>query len=244
MEVDASNAITYYVSIPLEYKHELMAIRTWPDLEAANDGEILWFRGMTSDQVGSVDIQSLTHRRIYRLNQGKLFLIGNLLPEFEEPNLNWTALSELLKVSRPEYNNNFIELTQKIRFRLEPATQEVPPEVIRVEIDLLSDYMADVPEVRLTPLLWTVIGNEALVTGKPVPTIKGQSYWFDGAFFVPSGFVLKPELLRNKLAGVINPERSWHVFWNEDGTYFKVRQSDFRPLSRSSFRLTKSKLET
>ena len=126
MAQDASENLTYYLSLDEDYKDNLAAIRLWPSLKAGVEDNRIWIKELSYAQIHSLEVQQLPSKRLFYEKQGKLYPIQSLLPERAVPALLWTPLERVLTVTLPSFNHNFFGLTQTLEIQIVPSQNEKP----------------------------------------------------------------------------------------------------------------------
>lgn len=239
MAIDTTGSISYYLSLAGEHAAYLGTIRHWENLKIAYEGNVVWVKDLSPVQVDSLEVKSIPFKELYYAQDGKLFLKGSLLPSRNLPSLLWTPIGRGLAVTLPAYNHNYFGLTGNVNIRLAPSEKETESLALRVNINVLQNYIVTAPAIRLEGLQWTVLGAiEALLLGAPLLPLQGQAFWRRGDFLLPAGFDLELYAVSDDLSQLLNPEGDSWILWQEDGRYSKLDKQAFTPLSISSFRLT------
>ena len=227
--------VTYFLRLPLRGKEYLGYIRHWLNLKMAYDGELIWLTGFDRHQIDSPEVKSIPGAYSYLAQNGKLFRLNSLLPESDLPSLLWTPIDRALPVQLPLPNPNYFGLNQTVEPRLVVSDAERPAYAVMPDMNSLNQYIRTAPAVRLLPLQWTIINQQALIIGTPLLPISGQVYWRDAEFLIPAGCDFDFPVLAEVINQVINPGSHW-VLWNPDSSYQVIDKRCVRPLTLSSFR--------
>lgn len=239
-EYTANIVTSYILEIPAVHKDLLGHVRHWDNLKAAFEGETLWVKDFSDEQINSALVKGLPYGKLYYIKEGLLFLTGSSLPSKKVPHVLWSPLSYVIPVSLPSFNHNYFGISQKIAVKITQSQNEQPVYAMLAEKDACSNYIQTAPKVRLNKLNWVVAGNKLLIAGTPLLPVVGHTYWLYNDMLVPSGFEFELPLLAKKLKQVIDPHNTAVLLWLEDNTYISIKKEAFMPLSVSSFRLTYS----
>ena len=243
MAEDPSNDVIYFLEIGKPHLDYLGPVRHWSQLRIAAAADAYWVRGLTAAQLESPGIRSIPLKKLYYMRDGQsqlLFPIGGAVPVKRLPSdLQWTPLEKAMPLEYPSYNHNYFGLSEKLSVRLVASSQEEEPVALLVSVRLLGDYIPTAPAVRLGPLSWVIADDRALVLGRPLLPLPGQPYWRRGNHLLPAGLDLEWPVLAETLDRELNPDGDCWLIWEEHGGYLAFQRRAFRPLSISSFRLSK-----
>ncbi len=185
------------------------------------------------------EIKSIPFKNLYYTKDQLVFPPGGLVPVKKLPDsLLWTPLERGLPISLPSFNHNYFGLTEKLNIRLVSTGKEEEPAALLTSIAHLRTYILTAPAVRLKPLSWVIIDDQALILGKPLLPLPGSSYWRKNDFLMPAGLDLEWTALGETLNRELNPEGACWLLWDKDGSYLAITKEQCRPLSISSFRLS------
>ena len=241
MADNAANTVAgFLLEIPAVYKELLGQIRHWDNLKAAFEGETLWVKEITVEQVENPLIKGLLYSKIYYAKGGLLFFKDSLLPVRKLPHVLWSPLVHVLPVVLPSFNHNYFGMSQKIDVKIVYSQKEQPVHAVLAEKAVAGDYIQTAPKVRLSKLKWVGVDDSVLIVGTPLLPISGRSYWMYNDFLLPSGFDFELPLLAKKFKQRIDPDDRHIIVWLENNTYIAIEKILFMPLSISSFRLTYS----
>ncbi len=239
MEKDAGNSIKYYVCIPASERESLADIRHWSNIKTGVDGPELWLKDLDYAQAHSKEVKSLASKSIYFERGNQLYFLDSKLPERSVPSLLFTPIDRSIPVSLPSLNHNYFGIKETLPVRFVESNEEHEASAMVVDVALLATYMDTAPAVRTNLLRWCLIGKEkALVTGRPLLPLPGNTYWSRGDSFIPTGLDFELHVLIDAIHTTINSGRDKWLLWSDDSTYTPVLKSDLATLSRSSVKLS------
>jgi hypothetical protein len=240
MAADLSKDVIYLLEIGKPHLDFLGPVRHWGQLRIAASPDGYWVRGLTAEQLESTEIRSIPFKKLYYQYEGQpqlLFPYGGTVPVKKLPStLLWTPLEKTMPLEHPSYNHNYFGLSEKLTIRLVVAAQEQEPEGLMVSLRQLGEYIQTAPAVRLEPLSWVIVDDQALILGRPLLPLPGKSYWRRGNHLLPAGLDFEWSVLAPTLERELDPE-CW-LLWDEEGWWLAVSKDACRPLSISSFRLS------
>lgn len=235
----AQGVTEYWLRLPLKYKDKLSQIRVWNTLRMAIDEDDIWVRGIPPNQLHSPEIRSIPFKKIYYQQDNALFLLGGNLPEERlKTSLLWSPISKALPVETPTYNFNYFGVQETVDFKLIPSSNEQEVTALLIELDVLEQYILKAPAIRLQAIQWSIINKKALLVGSPLLPIPGKSYWQRQNFLLPSGYDFEYPELSDYYRKNLQQTHDEYIILQSDNTYFKIIEEQFKPLSRSSFRLS------
>ena len=208
-------------------------------LRMAIDEDDIWVRGIPPNQLYSPEIRSIPFKKIYYQQDNALFLLGGNLPEERlKTSLLWSPINKALPVETPTYNFNYFGVQETVDFKLVPSSNEQEVTALLVELDVLEQYILKAPAIRLQTIQWSIINKKALLVGSPLLPIPGKSYWQRQNFLLPSGYDFEYPELSDYYRKNLQQTHDEYIILQSDNTYFKITEEQFKPLSRSSFRLS------
>lgn len=229
----------YFLEINKEHKDFLGAVRHWENLKIAFETNTIWIKEFSAEQINSAELLQIPYAKIYELKENLLFERQKQLPAKKLPSgLLWSPVLRGLPVSLPNFNHNFFGIDQTLKIALKQSENVKEAHALLVEYQELKAYIESVPKFRLEPLQWVVINNKALIIGKPLLPLKGNTYWFKNDFLVPSGYDFEWPVLTQTLKDKLNPFDKNIILWNKDNSYSSIPKQNIKQLSISSFRLT------
>ncbi|MBB4801935.1 hypothetical protein HNP37_001996 [Flavobacterium nitrogenifigens] len=229
----------YFLEINKEHKEFLGAIRHWENLKVAFESDVIWVKDFSFAQISSPEMLQIPYTKLYELKENLLFEKDKLLPLKKLPSgLLWTPILRALPILLPKFNHNFFGINQKVKMTLKPSENTREAYALLVDCEELKTYIESAPKYRLEPLRWIVFDKKALIIGTPLLPLKGDTYWFENNFLMPSGYDFEWNALTKIMQKKLNPTEENIVLWNTDNTYFNIPIINFKPLSISSFRLT------
>ena len=238
MAKNASDDLTYYLVIDSVHKSDLARIRVWANLKVGfNDNEI-WVKDFDYAQINSVEVKSIPYKKIFYGRQNQLFFLDSRLPEHVIPSLLWTPIDRALAITLPSFNHNYFGIHENISMRLVRRIEETDVVAMVTSVDVVKEYIATAPAVRLDRIRWTIIdGEKIFLLGKPLLPISGETYWQRMDFLLPAGFDFEFFLLTEVVHKKINPARDHWIIWNEGNFYSRIPKESLQPLTLGSFRL-------
>jgi len=240
MAEDSSNRVKeFWAELPKIDEDFLGSIRDWKNIQIASDDEVIWLKNFTEEQVSSPEIQQLPNFLLYELRNGLLFRKGALVPSKKvRTALLWSPIDKVLKLTFPASNQNFFGIDEKVEVKLRPSEQEQPATALLSMISEIKAQITAMPKFKLEKIDWVVIDDKALFLGSPLLSFPGKTYWSKNGHLLPTGFDFEFKNVSILLQKKYNKETDKWLVWNEDGSYWPIRKTDFRKLSVSSFRLT------
>ena len=218
MAEDPSNDITWLLEIEQQHLDYLGPVRHWEQLRMAASPGYYWISGLTPDQLESPEIKSIPFKQLYFEKDQLLFHRGGLVPVKKLPDLlAWTPLERGLPLDLPSFNHNYFGITEKINLRLVPSGKEEEPAALLTSIAILRNYILTAPAVRLRPLSWVILDDQALILGRPLLPLPGDSFWQKGDVLMPAGLDWEWPLLEPTLNGELNPDRDHLLLWDKNG---------------------------
>lgn len=245
MAKDPSESLKeFQAEIPRTDQEYLGSIRDWNNIQIALDDDVLWLKGFTENQALSPEIQQLPNFILYELREGLLFRKNALVPSKKmRTALLWTPIDKALKLTFPISNNNFFGIEEKIEVKLKAGENEQPAIALLSPMNKIKESLIASPKFKLEKLEWTVIDDQALFLGTPLPGLPGQTYWEKDGHLLPAGFDFEFKNLSFLLQKKYNENLDRWLLWNEDGRFQPLLKTAFRKLSVSSFRLTEKAKE-
>ncbi|MDF1695566.1 MAG: hypothetical protein P1U56_07025 [Saprospiraceae bacterium] len=216
----------------------LASVYNWEHLSLSDEGGYLWIKGLTEQEINSIEIKSIPSIEQFFTKKGKLFPLGKLLPTGNVPACLWTPIKRAIFLELPKKNHNFFEMEPSIDINIVPAEQTKQAVGHLIDWDLFVAYIKTASTLRLQPLLWTVLDGNAFVVGNPLLPLPGKTFWKHQSFLFPSGFDLELSSLTSAIQQKINPENEWDILWNVDSTYAYISKQSYEKLTRSSVALT------
>lgn len=230
--------VLYIIEIPAERKDDLGVIRNWSNLKLASDGDTIWIKEITPEQLKSPEIIKLPKKTIYTLRQPHLFKLDGLVPHKRLPQgLLWTPIDRALPLTTFETKSNYYK-AQNLKIHLAKTDTEKEPDALLVELNDLDKYINSAPSIRLNKIKWVIIKDKALLVGKPLLPIRGQSFWAKTPFLLPSGMDIIHNILHPYYTQMLNSTDGNWILWLQNNAIIKIPTSNLKPLSISSFRLT------
>ncbi|WP_106917344.1 hypothetical protein [Chryseobacterium aurantiacum] len=243
-ENSSNNIKEFWAEIPRKDEDALGSVRDWKNVQIAVDDETIWLKGFTDEQAVSSEIHQLPNFLLYELRDGLLFKKGALVPSRKMTTaLLWMSINKALRLNFPISNNNYFGINEKVKIRLKESEEEHPVVALLCNLSDIKDRIATVPKFRLEKIKWIVIGEKALFFGTPLLSLPGKTYWLKDNHLLPSGLDFEFKNLSIPLQEKYNKESDGWLLWDEKGNYISLKETYFRDLSVSSFRLTEKSRE-
>ncbi|ROI04371.1 MULTISPECIES: hypothetical protein [unclassified Chryseobacterium] len=234
----------FWAEIPRSDEEFLGSIRQWKNIHLAVDEETIWLKGFTDEQAISPEIHQLPGFLLYELRDGLLFRKEALVPSKKmRTALLWTPIDKALRLTFPVSNQNYFGISEEIRVNIKESIEEQPVVALLSSIAEIKENIAAVPKFKLENIQWTVVGDKALLVGTPLLSFPGKVYWTKDGHLLPAGFDFEFKNLSAFLQQKYNKESDGWLLWNEEGEFLAIKNTEFRKLSISSFRLTEKSKE-
>ncbi len=233
----ASNAqinIKYLARLHETGLDRLAVLYNWEHLSIANEDGYLWIKGLTEDEIESVELMSIPGIERFYSKSGKLYPFQKLLPIGNEPSCLWTAIKRAIHLDLPSKNHNFFELAASLQVNVIPSDQTKEVSFHMVDLPTFGEYVKTASTLRLHPLLWVIVENKALIIGTPILPLPGKTYWKLGNFIIPSGYDFEIPALSDAINQKLNPDNRYDLLWNENQTYTRISKTTYTKLTRSS----------
>ncbi|MBL0912957.1 MAG: hypothetical protein IBJ09_11350 [Bacteroidia bacterium] len=238
MAANPADDLTHFMRIGTEQADLLGRIRHWSNLKIAFDGNDIWVRDLSAEQLQSTDIRSIPSKKLYYQSGRNLFPEGSLLPETTVPTVLWTPIERGLPLQLPA-RTPIAAVTETIRIQLVPSEEEYEAFALLTDVTALEKYMHSAPAIRLQNLQWTLAGaHKALITGTPLLPLPGNVYWRRNNQLLPAGYDLEWQVLGDVINRRLDPDNDSWIVWDEPGSWFRVAKKDIKPLRTGSFRLS------
>ncbi|RKE75545.1 hypothetical protein [Chryseobacterium sp. AG363] len=244
MAEDSSKRLKeFWAEIPRADEDFLGSIRDWKNIQIAVEDETIWLKGFTDEQAIASEIQQLPDFILYELCDGLLFRKEALVPSKKmRTALLWIPIDKALQLSLPPSNQNYFGIHEQVRIELKESNEEHPVIALLSNIADIKESIAALPKFKLEKIKWTVLGDKALFMGTPLLSFPGKTYWTKDRHLLPAGLDFEFKNLSTLLQQKYNQEEGW-LLWDGNGNYLSIKETDFRPLSVSSFRLTEKSRE-
>jgi MoxR-vWA-beta-propeller ternary system domain bpX2 len=245
MAENPSHELTWLLELDQAHLDYLGPIRHWSQLEVATMQDCCWVKGLTGDQLQMPEIKSIPFKKIFYEKDNQLFPYGSRLPVKKLPSpLLWMPLEKGLPLSLPSFNHNYFGIEEKLTVRLAPSAAEQPATALLITLKALESYILSAPAIRLKPLDWTIVDDQALIIGAPLLPLPGVTWWKTGNSLLPAGYAWEWPTLSGIIEEELNDGGHHWLLWQPDGSYLSIPKDQFSPLSISSFRLTMAGLSS
>lgn len=239
MATNITERLDYVLHIPLEFKKKLAAIWHFENLKIAYDGNDIWIKDLTLDQLDSREVKTLIDAKVYYVKDDKLFPRGNLLPistfSLTTP---WEPIQHSIKIEIPKVNHNFFGIDKLANFEL-ARTDEVRQTVAQL-INITpsnSQAIETAASYRLKNLVYTIINsNQLLIMGTPLLPLRGHGFWKSREMLFPNGYHFKYPALETVVLKALNSTGNHIIVWKQNHSYVLLPKEMFVPLTISSYR--------
>ncbi|KYP15343.1 hypothetical protein [Flavihumibacter sp. CACIAM 22H1] len=244
MEEDTEKRPTGVIKIPLHYQEYLNSIRDEEDLLISQDHQYCWVKGLNVAALKSPKIQRIPFLSFFELKNDLLYQLNALLPDQELPQgLKWQPINEKFPIQIPAFNHNYFGLAERINIQLVKAEEEREPVAIITSYAVLKSYIETAPAIRLKGLKWISMDvlqeKYVMIIGTPILPIPGNTFCLHNSFYIPSGYIPALPILDYTIQEMLNFEEGDRLIWLDQKQVIRLNEKNFRPLSISSFRLTR-----
>jgi hypothetical protein len=214
-----------------KYKERLGQVRTVPGWKAAADEEQIWLRGPVDNGKMQTALSSLPATASYLMDeQFRLFPYGKRTPVLTLKELEWQSLANFIAVTLP-VSAMPGAVPQPIKIRLSRSADVQPAFALLTTVAAWKNYVESAPLIRLKQLKFAVsAAGQVLITGQPLPPVKGTGYWLNKNMMIPAGYQLDPPLM----ADLIGNENL--VLFHIDGRREVISSSCFNAAERNLIR--------
>lgn len=219
-------------------KPALGALRSLPGLQAADDGELVWLRGIAIAEEIDLRIRQLPALHTYELKDGELLFPPNALtPVSKLQTFNWQPLSQFITVTLP-VSGMPGKITQQHRVRLIPCDTADKSDALLTSLETFKTWVATAPKMRLQVLRFAVSeNNRVLIIGSPLPPIPGREYIIRDGILLPCGYQFDPPAI----AALLNTDPDEWLLFEPDGHWQPVPKDCFVPVTRNGVRLSEGR---
>jgi hypothetical protein len=221
------------ILLQAKYLDRLGSIRNVPGWKAARDGPEIWLRGPVSNGLFQTAINSLPMESCYLVDdEGRLFPAGKQTPVAILKDLAWQNLRDFLPLEMP-VSAMPGEADGRVQIKLVRSNVEQDVFALKIDFKDWKTYVETAPAIRLQQLRFAVSDvKEVLVTGNPVPALKGQRYWRNRNLLLPAGFDFDPPVLADLL-----PASGDFILFDEQGNRETIPAVAFAAAKRTTVRL-------
>lgn len=237
MAEDTSDRVEWLLETRRKDMGALGGLRRWPHLRMATEGDAVWIKGFSVEEIRDVVVKGIPAKKVWYSKGVLLFPEGSIVPSRKTPALLWVPIERGLPVSLPPMNHNYFGINRGISIKLVRSEVEREATAMLVSLGALRNYITDAPAIRLKGLAWVMLdGSQALIVGKPLLPIQGESFWSTGTFLIPAGYDFSWPELRTELSTKMSSKGDETILWYTNGNYLRIAQTAFRQLSIGSFR--------
>ena len=234
MASDVEVNLKYFARIQEANLDQLAGVYNWEHLSVANEDGYIWIKDISEGEINSVALKSILGIERFYVKQGKLYPLHKLLPIGNEPACLWTKIKRAIPLDLPSKNHNFFDLIPCIKIKIIPSSEPREASIHLIDLSIFKEYIKTASTLRLSPMLWLVLDDRAMVVGRPLLPLPGATFWKSGSFIFSSGHELELPSLRNAINKKINPLNDYDVLWNADQSFVRIPKTAYSILSRSS----------
>ncbi|NHN25745.1 hypothetical protein FIA58_008670 [Flavobacterium jejuense] len=229
----------FYVELHKSHLDYLAPIRHWNNLKLAFEGEAIFIKDFSMEQINDVVLLQIPHIIVYELKEQLLFRKDKLVPTKKIPSaLLWMPILNALPIDLPNYNMNYFGIPDKIDIQIVKSEVEQKPYGLITKLENVKEYIETLPQVRLQNLKWIIIEDSVLFLGTPLLPIKGQTYWLKDNCLFPTGYALEFDILFPIIKKQLDPNNDSMLLFQNNNSFLSIPLSECKPLTLSSFRLT------
>jgi hypothetical protein len=239
MAKNITERLDYVLHIDLVHKKLLLSIWHFENLNMAVDGNEVWIKDFTLDQINSKEVKSLSPGRIYYIEEARLFPKDKLLPVARMKMMpSWKPIQTALQLKAPDLNHNYFGIPQKADFNIIPfeAEKETYAQLVSIS-DFNNQVIETAASYRLEALTYTLVKPDlVLILGTPLLPLKGHNFWRHKNNLYPNGYYLEYPALENIITNSIDPDKEHWIIWQKDSSHTLIAKDQFVSLSISSYR--------
>jgi len=217
----------------------LGAVRCFPGLKAAAEGDQVWLRGIPAAEKAAPEIRCLPALATFFLDESeRLFPQGGATPVQRLGAHKWLPLAEFLPLELPvsplpgKQNETYA-------LRLSPSGRNEAGQALLTTLGEWTRYADRAPQARLQKIKFAVSENdEVLLLGAPLLPLPGKEYWLRDDLLLPCGFDFDPPVLAAFAAAQLNPGQDAVLLFEADGSWQRIPKKEFVAAGRSAVRLT------
>jgi len=211
-----------------------------PGLQAADDNECIWLRGIDATTQPAIRIRQLPGLHTYRLDEdNNLFTPGAVTPISKLKSLQWLPLNQFITVTLP-VSTLPGKINQKHPVKLVPTAHAAPGNALLTDLDTWKAYAETAPLARLMATRFAVsAGNQVLILGSPLPSLPGKEYVLNNDILLPCGYEFDPPAITALITSRLNPLQDALLLFDVNGNWEKIPFDVFVASTRSAIRATK-----
>jgi len=211
----------FLLKLDIKNKESLGAVRCMEGLQAAEEGNCIWIRGINALLEMDKELLRLPATNTFIIDEeNNLFLPGGLTP---------VAPTAAL----PGKTND------KVKLKIIPSAIVRKGAAILTTLDVWKQYAETASETRLFATRFAVSEkNKVLIMGDPLPSLPGIEYWQTGNVLLPAGYDFEFSIMEEFVNKKLNENKSSVILFDKDGSWQKIDKSFFVISKRSAIRLT------
>jgi hypothetical protein len=217
----------------------LGALRRMIGLRVARQGSKIWLRGIPYDQALELEILQLPAIERYALDPEELLFLPNALtPIAFLPQLQWQLIKAFLPIEAPIAGYGG-QLEAEISVELVPSAVEAAPAALLCRLSVLQAWAHSSAAARIHALRFVAESSgQVIVSGEPLPSLPGQSFWQMAGLYLPAGFALAYPILASSILKRLDPNQTKSVFLHANAPPTVFETALFVQATRSGIRQT------
>ena len=229
----------FLLKLDIKNKESLGAVRCMEGLQAAEEGNCIWIRGINALLEMDKELLRLPATNTFIIDEeNNLFLPGGLTPVAILKPLEWTSLTGFITVEAPTAALPG-KTNDKVKLKIIPSAIVRKGAAILTTLDVWKQYAETASETRLFATRFAVSEkNKVLIMGDPLPSLPGIEYWQTGNVLLPAGYDFEFSIMEEFVNKKLNENKSSVILFDKDGSWQKIDKSFFVISKRSAIRLT------
>ena len=231
---------SYVATIHKAAIHQLAYFRIEKELEIAEEGDLLWVRGINGELSSNPEFLQLPIINIFRIDEeGRLFTPGKLTPvDVLKKEMSWQTILQYMKIILPVSSLPGRQ-EQKTSLHLRPSSNQREGIALKTDLEVWKHFAETASTLRLNRLEYAVSEQgKVFIIGTPLPPLPGIEYWNFEGFFLPTGFELEASIASHFVQKKFNEDGEAVLIFEEEGHLERISKTYFTRASRSSIRST------
>ncbi len=220
-------------------KYYLSDIRLYSNVQVATNNNLVWVKGIISDQENDTQIKKIPFKNIYTIDKdSNLFNLGSLTPIDKLKVLDWITIDKFINLEFPSsLMAGRVKETHHVKLIKSDKVQT--GNAMITDFEIWNNYAQNASEIRLNKLIFAVSkSNQVIIIGQPLPPIQGLEYWLNNDLLIPAGYDFEIPILANLIFEKLNIKNSSYILFDTNNQWQKIFKENFVNASRSAIRLT------
>lgn len=230
--------------LKLETKHKdtLGVVRCIPGLQAAEEGEHIWLKGIDPAAAIDIRLKQLPATNTFIIDEhNHLFLTGGVTPVDKLKQLTWQPLDTFIKAEAPVAALPG-KIGEQVSIKLVASSQERKGQALLTMLNVWKAYAEIAAAARLQAVEFAVSEKEeVLILGYPLPSLPGKEYWMDNNILLPCGYEFEIPVASVFISQRLNENNNSVLLFDTGGNWQQIDKNFFVTGKRSAVRLTKIK---